>query len=294
MSVFLAWLRATRLIQMILSLVPVMVGQLTAVEVCGAFDPVLFWGTLTVVALAHTAIVMADAWDDHRVRRFAPFGGDGKAIDHMIKRPGVPLAIAISAAGAGIVLALLLWVLWGSWPVLPMTAVALLLYWLHSLPPVRISHFAGSELFQTAYVGVYLPVVGFAGQAAGYAGMPAGLLALTASLGLSVVLALTVLDVETDRTTDRRTLAAVLGPAAGRIAAAVVAGGAVAVYLFTNPMQVTLEARLLPAALPVLFWAFSAMIAGPHRSTHRSAMFAALVGATTLATLAAFTVAISL
>ncbi len=287
MSVLFAWLHATRPLHLVLVLVPAVVGHLVASHVLDVFNSARFWISVCVVACVHLTVSFADAWADHRVRRTSPFGGAGKTIDRYIKRPGVPLVVAAAAAGLAVVLSLLIWVLHGSWPVLPLSAGTLALFWLHSLPPVRLARVIGSEPLQAAYIGLYLPTVGFAAQAAGFAGMPAGVLLPTSLVGLGVVFALTAVDVEPDQRSGRRTVVARTGPVVGRVAAVVLSGAGVGAFLFLNPLGAPLENRLLIASVPVLLWAYSAMMAGQHPDERRSRLFAGLQIATALSLLAA-------
>lgn len=290
MSVIIAWLQAARPLHLLLIAAPVTVGQLIAAQTLTDFHPQRFWMTLAVAWLVQIAASFAEAWVDHRRNRKAIFGGHGRTLDTVIRQPSLPLAIAIAAGGLAVIVAVFGWVLHQSWPLLPLAAGAMVLVWLFSLPPLAVARFGGGEPLQVAYLGVYLPLIGYGGQAAGLASFPSGLLITTASAAVAIVLVAGVLDGDTDRRSERVTLPVVAGPVISRIIAALFLGGAVVSWLLIDPLRATLEAQLLVVAIPVLLAAFTAMFAGPHRAEHRSRVFARLALATVLTLLGSIAV----
>jgi len=129
----------------------------------------------------------------------------------------------------------------------PFILFSLLLLWLYSYPPVRLSYRGGGELLQMIGVGLVLPLFGYYIQAGVLGSFPVRFLAPFLPLQLACAFSTTLPDEPSDRVGGKKTVSVLLGlkPSKGLV-------------LFLHASAIVLYglfiARFRPAqnALPVL------------------------------------------
>ncbi|WP_437734362.1 prenyltransferase [Sorangium sp. So ce1335] len=210
-------------------LVPALCGQAVGAAVAGRIDAgALAFGALWTVADV-AFIVLLNDWGDREVdaikRRMFPDGCSPKTIPD-----GILPARALLLAGLGAGAAALL-VAWGAGValdrplLLPLTALALLVFGAYTLPPLRLNYRGGGELLEMAGVGGVLPLLHAYAQCGAWA--PPWLAALLPGLllcALASALASGLSDEQSDRAGGKRTVATLLGNAATRRAAEALLG----------------------------------------------------------------------
>ncbi|NJK89223.1 MAG: prenyltransferase [Myxococcales bacterium] len=206
-----AWIRSARTPSQLTIYLPLVLGQLFA----PTFDGWIFVGVMAFAFFDHLYIVWgndyADRGTDGRNPHPTPFGGGSRVLlDGSLHES--QLAIAIPSAAFGLVMTTgLLVVGSGALVLVPLAVFALLLLWMYSYPPVRLSFRGGGEVLQMLGVGLVLPLYGYAAQASGAAGFPWWTLGVSLPLQLGTALATTRPDEIGDRLVDKRTLSVILG-----------------------------------------------------------------------------------
>ncbi|WP_437780673.1 prenyltransferase [Sorangium sp. So ce1097] len=210
-------------------LVPALCGQAVGAAVAGRISAgALAFGALWMIADVAFVVLLND-WGDREVdalkRRMFPDGSSPKTIPD-----GILPAHALLVAGLGAGAAALL-VAWGAGAaldrplLLPLTALALLVFAAYTLPPLRLNYRGGGELLEMAGVGGVLPLLHAYAQCGAWA--PAWLAALLPGLllcALASALASGLSDEQSDRVGGKRTVAALLGNAATRRATEALVG----------------------------------------------------------------------
>ncbi len=246
-----SWIQASRPLAHVNIAVPLVLGQVAAWHVTGRLSwrwlaAALFWGLLD-----HLFVIFSNDFADREAdsgRRTILSGGSGVIADGRL----TPRQVRRAAQGAGISLVLyscLLAVVGRGWTPLYGLA-AILLIWLYSFPPVRLSYRGGGELLQGIGVGIGLPSLGYYLQteapfAPGWVILPAALLGVCSNV-------LTALpDVEDDARAKKRTWPVRLGIRSGRrFGSAGIAFAAFGIFLWTP--EVSVPAKAVLAIVPLL------------------------------------------
>ncbi len=245
-----SWVQASRPLAHVNIVVPMLLGQVAAWHVTKRFSigwlaAALLWGVLD-----HLFIIFANDFADREGdsgRRTVLSGGSGVIPEGKL----TPLQVARAAGVAAVILlgysgALAL----ADRPWLPVYGVAaVLLMWLYSFPPVRLSYRGGGELVQGIGVGVALPSLGYYMQtqavlAPGWVIAPAFLLGVCSNI-------LTALpDVDDDTLAGKKTWPVRRGTSsARRFASAGIAFAAFGVFLWTP--WLSMPARAIVAIIPL-------------------------------------------
>jgi 1,4-dihydroxy-2-naphthoate octaprenyltransferase len=164
-----AWVQAARLPSNVKILIPLLFGQGLAFSLCGTFEL-----TVCVVVAIYSVgqqlfIVFlndwADAEADAKNEGYMLFSGGSRVIpEQKIKRRqllvgGIAVGIAI------MVISVLFAVQFGRVWTPSLFAAGLILLWMYSFPPIKLSYRGMGELLQAAGCGALLPVIGFYLQA---------------------------------------------------------------------------------------------------------------------------------
>ncbi len=245
------WLQALRPLAQLNIAVPLVLGQVAAWHVTGRFRWVWFAAALIWGLLDHAFVVLSNDYADRDAdtgTRTSISGGSGVIAE------GKLTAVQVGRAAAGAAVSLLLYscglALLGR-PWLPAyAAAALLLMWLYSFAPVRLSYRGGGELLQAAGVGVGLPSLGYYLQAEAVFA-PMWVLGPAVVLGACSNVLTALPDVESDRKAQKNTWPVRHGVQhARRFASAGIAFAAFGVFLWTP--FVSLPARAAVASLPLV------------------------------------------
>lgn len=240
-----AWIQAARPLAQVNIVVPLLLGQVAAWHVTGLFDPYWLVAALGWGILDHLFVIFANDFADHAAdsgRRTLISGGsgvipEGKLTPHEIARAAQVAAILLLSYSGVLALVGRTWT--------PFYALAaLLLMWLYSFPPVRLSYRGGGELLQGIGVGIGLPSLAYYMQtetvfAPGWVIWPAALLGVCSNV-------LTALpDLEDDARASKRTWPIRHGMAsARRFASAGIAFAAFGIFLWTPDVSIPAKAAL--------------------------------------------------
>jgi len=171
-----AWIRASRLPSQSYIFLPLLLGQALLVREGGT----LSWATFALVHLFGLfdqlyivyANDVADRHSDPLNTTATIFSGGSRVLvegqlqsEQLVQAAGVMAALCLVTGAA-------LWGFFGRWLCLPLSGLALVLLWLYSFGPVRLSYRGGGELLQMVGVGGVLPLFGYHAQAGGWTGFP--------------------------------------------------------------------------------------------------------------------------
>jgi 1,4-dihydroxy-2-naphthoate octaprenyltransferase len=246
-----SWIQAARPLAHINIAAPLLLGQAAAWHVTGRFSWFWFAATLSWGVFDHLFVIFANDFADHEAdsgRTTMLSGGSGVIPEGKL----TPLQVQRAARTAAIVLLLYscaLAVLGRIWtPFYGLAAI--LLMWLYSFAPVRLSYRGGGELLQGIGVGVGLPSLGYYLQAEGIIA-PGWVVGPAALLGVCSNVLTALPDVEDDTRAQKRTWPVRHGMrSARRFASAGVAFAAFGVFLWTP--WVSMPARAVVAIVPLL------------------------------------------
>ncbi|MBW2720275.1 MAG: prenyltransferase [Deltaproteobacteria bacterium] len=197
-----SWIQASRHVNIAM---PLVLGQVAAWHVTGRFSGLWFVAALLWGALDHLFVIFANDFADREAdsgRRTMLSGGsgvipDGKLLPGQIARAAGAAALLLLIYSCALVLAGRPWI-----PVYGLAA--LLLMWLYSFAPARLSYRGGGELLQGIGVGVGLPSLGYYMQAEGVFA-PDWLIAPAALLGVCGNVLTALPDVDDDARAGKRT-----------------------------------------------------------------------------------------
>ncbi len=245
-----SWIQAGRPLAHINIAVPLLLGQVAAWHVTGRFSWPWFAAALLWGVLDHLFVIFANDFADHETdsgRRTLLSGGSGVIPEGKLTALQVGRA-ARTAAILLIVYSCALAFLGRVWTPLYGLA-ALLLMWLYSFAPVRLSYRGGGELLQGIGVGIGLPSLGYYMQAQG-ALAPGWVIAPAMLLGVCSNVLTALPDVEDDRRAHKNTWPVRHGiQPARRFASAGIAFAAFGVFLWTPLISVPAKAVVAIASL---------------------------------------------
>lgn len=252
-----SWIQAARPLAHVNIVIPLLLGQVAAWHVVGRFSWLWLVASLVWGALDHLFVVFSNDFADREAdtgSRTPLSGGsgvipEGKLAPLQVERAAQIAALSLLLFSCALTLAGRTWT--------PFYGLAaLLLMWLYSFHPVRLSYRGGGELLQGIGVGVGLPSLGYYLQtetafAPGWVILPAMLLGVCSNV-------LTALpDVSDDARAAKRTWPVRHGVAsARRFASAGIAFAAFAVFWWTPSVSMTARAVVSVAPLiPLLIGA---------------------------------------
>lgn len=204
-----AWLQAARPLAHANIAIPLLLGQGLAHAAFGTFS----WRRFALIhaygVLAHLFIVfandVADHPDDAKNLSPTPFSGGSRVL---VEGKLAPKTLALAALGVALTLgAFGAFVAFGEGLALALVLVTLplLLTWLYSFPPLRLSYRGHGEWLQALGVGVALPATAFYFQVGTFAGLSLQALAVTLALGWAGNLITALPDELADRRAGKRT-----------------------------------------------------------------------------------------
>jgi 1,4-dihydroxy-2-naphthoate octaprenyltransferase len=249
-----SWVQASRPLAHVNVAVPLLLGQVAAWHVTARFSWSWFAAACLWGVLDHLFMIFSNDFADREadsMNRTILSGGSGVIAEGRLTSSQVKRA-AQGAVILLIVYSCMLAVAGRGWtPVYGLAAI--LLMWLYSFPPLRLSYRGGGELLQGIGVGIGLPSLGYYLQteglfAPGWVIWPAALLGVCSNV-------LTALpDVEDDARAGKRTWPVRLGiRSARRFGSAGIAFAAFAVFLWTPGVPVPAKAALsITSLLPLL------------------------------------------
>jgi 1,4-dihydroxy-2-naphthoate octaprenyltransferase len=191
----------------------------------------------------------ADYLDDRRNTMPTMFSGGSRVLVDNVLRP-VELKFAaflmvFLCIGCGI----LFTVVYRYYYMIPLMSAGLLLLWMYSYKPLRLSYRGGGELLQVAGTGLLLPMLGYYAQAGSLNSFPWVILLVVVPTSLACAIATAVPDGPADATYEKRTIPVLIG--LPRSKAAIIALNAASIFLFYCIGQ-SLKDGVLDVAVHVL------------------------------------------
>ena len=253
------WFQAARPLAHVNIVVPVLLGHAAAWPLTRAFDPRWLLAALVWGVLDHLLVIFSNDYADREAdsgARTLLSGGsgvipEGKLRPEQVQRAARLSAIALLAYSCALALAGRSWL-----PVYGLAA--LLLIWLYSFEPVRLSYRGGGELLQGLGVGVGLPSLGYYMQTEFWLA-PFWVIGPAVLLGVCSNVLTALPDLEDDAAAGKRTWPVRHGMlSARRFASAGIAFGSFAVFFFTPGISVPEKAVVaIVPLLPLLIGARS-------------------------------------
>jgi 1,4-dihydroxy-2-naphthoate octaprenyltransferase len=238
-----AWIQAARPLAHVNIVVPLLLGHAAAWHVTGQFDVAWLLAALAWGVLDHLFVIFANDFADHEAdtgRRTPLSGGsgvipEGKLAPEQVARAAQAAAIALMLYSCALTFVGRTWT--------PFYALAaLLLMWLYSFTPVRLSYRGGGEWLQGIGVGVGLPSIAYYFQTETLFA-PAWVIWPAALLGVCSNVLTALPDFEDDALAEKRTWPVRHGLAsARRFASAGIAFAAFGVFLFTPSISMLVKA----------------------------------------------------
>jgi 1,4-dihydroxy-2-naphthoate octaprenyltransferase len=246
-----SWIQASRPLAHINIALPLALGQVAAWHVTGRFSWLWLAAALLWGGLDHLFVVFANDFADEEAdsgKRTVLSGGsgvipEGKLSPSQVERAAQAAAVLLLLYSCALALVGRTWT--------PFYGLAaLLLMWLYSFTPARLSYRGGGELLQGIGVGIGLPSLGYYLQAEGVLA-PGWLIWPAALLGVCSNVLTALPDVEDDTRAHKRTWPVRHGMrSARRFASAGIAFAAFGVFLWTP--WVSVPARAVVAIGPLL------------------------------------------
>lgn len=195
-------------------LVPAAIGIGLAVDTTGRLSIAAAVATLALTLLDLVFVVCLNDWGDREVdalkRRMFPETSP-KTIPDGVMSAGALLGLGLGAGVLALAISLPIGVFFDR-PELPWLVLgALGLFWLYSLPPVRLNYRGGGELCEALGVGVVLPALGCYLGAGRFFGPSATLLVGWTLLALASAIASGLSDEASDAAGGKRTVVTMLG-----------------------------------------------------------------------------------
>ena len=249
-----AWIQAARPLAQVNIVVPMLLGHAAAWHVTRRFSFAWLVAALVWGVLDHLFVMFANDYADRDTdtdHRTILSGGSGVIVEgklpaRAVRSAAIVFALALLGYSSAMVPFGKPWTpLYG--------AAALLLMWLYSFPPARLSFRGGGEWLQALGMGVGLPSLGYYLQT-GEPFAPFWVLAPASLLGLCSNVLTALPDAESDARADKRTWPVRHGlPAARRFASAGIAFACFIVFMGTPGIATPIRAAatILPL-LPLL------------------------------------------
>lgn len=273
------WIRAARPLAHVNIAMPLLLGHVAAWHVTERFDWRWFGAAILWGVLDHLFVIFANDFADRDAdtgRTTVLSGGsgviqEGKLSARQVERAAQGAAILLLSYSCGLTL------LGRTWT--PFYALAaLLLMWLYSFPPIRMSYRGGGEILQGIGVGIGLPSLAYYFQteaffAPGWVIWPAALLGTCSNV-------LTALpDAEDDASANKRTWPVRHGSqSARRFASAGIAFGALGIFVYTPAIAIPVKAAA--TVVPLVPLLIGARASDPLRSAWWSSVALNLLIAT--------------
>lgn len=217
----LPWLKAARLPSQTYIFLPLLLGEAIAVGQGVRFSLEMFVLVHLFGLCIQLYIVFANDYADRETDRrnltFTPFSGGSRVLvdgdlepNQLLMGAGI-LAVASVLVGGVISMA--------SQAVLPvcLAMTGVLLLWMYSFTPVRLSYRGGGELLQMIGVGIVLPLMGYSAFSGSVSDFPWAVLPIILPTQLACAVGTAVPDEPSDREDRKRTVPVLIGSIPARI-----------------------------------------------------------------------------
>ena len=245
-----AWIQAARPLAHVNIVVPLLLGHVAAWHVTGRFDASWLVAALAWGVIDHMFVIFANDYADRDADsgdRTVLSGGSGVIPEGKLTSRQIGRA-ALASAALLMAYSCLLLLLGRRWT--PIYALAaMLLMWLYSFPPARLSYRGGGELLQGIGIGIGLPSLGYYLQTEMILA-PSWIIGPAALLGVCSNVLTALPDLEDDQRAGKRTWPVRQGMgSARRFASAGIAFAAFAVFFWTPSVPIPTKAAVAIAPL---------------------------------------------
>ncbi len=228
------WIQASRIASQLYIFLPILLGQSYRVFLGETID----WRAFLLIQLfglfVQLFIVYANDYADYKddCRNTMPtiFSGGSRVLVDNLLRPAELKFAAILMSFLCIICGILFTVLYRYYYMIPLMMSGLLLLWMYSYKPFRLSYRGGGELLQVAGTGFLLPMLGYYSQSGSMASFPWFLLLVIIPTSFACAIATAVPDEPADKTYGKRTIPVLIG--LPRSKAAIIVLNAASILLF--------------------------------------------------------------
>jgi 1,4-dihydroxy-2-naphthoate octaprenyltransferase len=215
MKMLAAWVKAARIQSQLYIFLPLLFGQAYAIILGTEVNysilyQIIFWGVFIQLYIVF-ANDYADIEADRINTTYTIFSGgsrvlvDGDLPQSSLKHGAIMMASLTMLSAFGLAL------YYHRWWAIPISFIALLLLWLYSYNPVKLSYRGGGELLQMVGVGLVLPFFGFYCQTGTIARFPWHLLISILPMQLACAMATSLPDEPSDRHAGKKTASVLFG-----------------------------------------------------------------------------------
>jgi 1,4-dihydroxy-2-naphthoate octaprenyltransferase len=210
-----AWIQASRLTSQSYIFLPLLLGQALAYHQGFAWH----WGLFAITHLFGLAIQLyivyandyADIETDKSNKTFNMFSGGSRVLVEGLIQPGNlgkgAVLMALLSVLSGVVATIFFDRIW----LITLAMAGLLLLWMYSYKPVRLSYRGGGETLQMLGVGLVLPLFGYYAQSGTFAEFPWLIMALMLPTNLASGMATSLPDEPSDRLSAKKTSSVIFG-----------------------------------------------------------------------------------
>jgi 1,4-dihydroxy-2-naphthoate octaprenyltransferase len=215
MKTFKAWIKASRLQSQSYIFLPLLLGQIMAMHYFDVWN----WSIFLLVQLYGVFIQLyivyandyADIETDKLNETFNIFSGGSRVLSNKLLSPKEVRNGAIVMASLTILAGVVGYLLFDrAWLVL-LSFVSILLLWMYSYKPVKLSYRGGGEFLQMLGVGMVLPLFGYYSQSGTFDAFPWWLFAVLLPTNLACGMATSLPDEPSDRKSKKRTSSVLFG-----------------------------------------------------------------------------------
>ena len=210
-----AWLQASRLPSQSYIALPLLLGQILAYALTGAWSWTLFFLIQAFGVFDQLYIVYANDYADRETdqdnQTATIFSGGSRVLVDGIISPQALKRAALLMAFFAIATTFTMALLFARPAAIPLGAFGLLLLWAYSYPPLRLSYRGGGELLQMLGVGAVLPLLAFYAQAGSFAAFPWALLFTLLPFSLATAISTALPDLPSDRRAEKKTIPVTFG-----------------------------------------------------------------------------------
>ncbi|MDC0336024.1 prenyltransferase [Pseudodesulfovibrio sp.] len=240
------WLKAARIPSQSYIFLPLLLGETISFNQGYPFSVLSF----SLVHLFGVAIQLyivfandyADQNTDRRNVTFTPFSGGSRVlVDGDLKPVDLLKASRLMAASSVVVGGILSVQSRSPLPLL-LAVFAVILLWMYSYPPVKLSYRGGGELLQMIGVGIVLPLMGYSALTGSITSFPWEVLLVVLPTQLACAIGTAVPDEPSDRIDHKRTVPVLLGTTVARVV--------VAALHFVTVLQIAWITSMSPSNAP--------------------------------------------
>lgn len=250
-----AWIQASRLPSQSYIFFPILLGQAIWVLHGGKINPIAFILIHLFGLFDQLFIVYANDYadfDTDRVNKtFNIFSGGSRVLVDGLLKPIQLKNAAILMAGLCLLCGIIFFLIFKLTYMVPLIIGALVLLWMYSYGPFKMSYRGGGEILQAIGTGLLLPLMGYYAQSGKILDFPWQLMIVVLPTSLACAISTALPDEPSDKRSNKRLMPVILGAslAKGLIITLNIIS-IISFYLLSYPVQnqiISIITRLVPA-----------------------------------------------